>query len=34
MVSVWSATNHLVLGQRKVAEKSHEITAIPELLKI
>jgi predicted transposase YbfD/YdcC len=34
MVSVWSATNHLVLGQRKVAEKSNEITAIPELLKI
>jgi predicted transposase YbfD/YdcC len=24
----------LVLGQRKVAEKSNEITAIPELLKI
>lgn len=34
MVSVWSATNHLVLGQRKVAEKSNEITTIPELLKI
>jgi predicted transposase YbfD/YdcC len=34
MVSVWSATNHLVLGQRKVDEKSNEITAIPELLKL
>ena len=33
MVSVWSATNRLVLGQRKVNEKSNEITAIPELLK-
>jgi predicted transposase YbfD/YdcC len=34
MVSVWSASNRLVLGQRKVAEKSNEITAIPELLKL
>ncbi|MGH2413076.1 MAG: ISAs1 family transposase [Microcystaceae cyanobacterium] len=34
MVSVWSATNRLVLGQRKVAEKSNEITAMPELLKL
>ena len=34
MVSVWSATNRLVLGQRKVASKSNEITAIPELLKL
>jgi predicted transposase YbfD/YdcC len=34
MVSVWSATNHLVLDQRKVYEKSNEITAIPELLKL
>ncbi|MGL5833686.1 MAG: ISAs1 family transposase [Waterburya sp.] len=34
MVSAWSATNRLVLGQRKVAEKSNEITAIPELLKL
>jgi predicted transposase YbfD/YdcC len=34
MVSVWSATNRLVLGQRKVNEKSNEITAIPELLKL
>lgn len=34
MVSVWSASNRLVLGQRKVSEKSNEITAIPELLKL
>ena len=33
MVSAWAAENHLVLGQRKVDEKSNEITAIPELLK-
>ena len=34
MVSAWAESNHLVLGQRKVDEKSNEITAIPELLKI
>jgi len=34
MVSVWSEANQIVLGQCKVAEKSNEITAIPELLKI
>ena len=34
MVSVWSARNHLVLGQSKVDEKSNEITAIPKLLKL
>ena len=34
MVSAWATENELVLGQRKVAEKSNEITAIPELLKI
>jgi predicted transposase YbfD/YdcC len=34
MVSAWAAENELVLGQRKVDEKSNEITAIPELLKI
>jgi predicted transposase YbfD/YdcC len=33
MVSAWATANHLVLGQRKVAEKSNEITAIPELLR-
>ena len=34
MVSAWAVENELVLGQRKVDEKSNEITAIPELLKI
>jgi predicted transposase YbfD/YdcC len=34
MVSAWAEENELVLGQRKVAEKSNEITAIPELLKM
>lgn len=34
MVSAWAAENEMVLGQRKVDEKSNEITAIPELLKI
>ena len=34
MVSAWAAENELVLGQRKVGEKSNEITAIPELLKL
>lgn len=34
MVSAWAVENGLVLGQRKVDEKSNEITAIPELLKI
>jgi predicted transposase YbfD/YdcC len=34
MVSAWAEENELVLGQRKVAEKSNEITAIPELLRI
>jgi len=34
MVSAWAETNHLVLGQRKVSEKSNEITAIPELLRL
>lgn len=32
MVSAWATANHLVLGQRKVADKSNEITAIPVLL--
>jgi predicted transposase YbfD/YdcC len=31
-VSAWATANHLVLGQQKVAEKSNEITSIPELL--
>ena len=34
MVSAWAEENELVLGQRKVDEKSNEITAIPELLKV
>ena len=34
MVSAWAEANEIVLGQRKVDEKSNEITAIPELLKI
>jgi predicted transposase YbfD/YdcC len=34
MVSAWAEANELVLGQRKVDEKSNEITAIPELLKL
>jgi len=32
MVSAWASANRLVLGQRKVDDKSNEITAIPELL--
>ena len=34
MVSAWATGNHLVLGQRKVDEKSNEITAIPKLLEL
>ena len=34
MVSAWACDNNLVLGQVKTAEKSNEITAIPELLNI
>ena len=34
MVSAWASANRLVLGQRKVDDKSNEITAIPELLKL
>ena len=32
MVSAWASENRLVLGQRKVDDKSNEITAIPRLL--
>ncbi len=28
MVSAWATSNHLVLGQRKVDDKSNEITAL------
>lgn len=34
MVSAWSETNGVVLGQVKTDEKSNEITAIPELLEL
>ena len=34
MVSAWSTVNAVVLGQEKTAEKSNEITAIPELLDV
>jgi predicted transposase YbfD/YdcC len=34
MVSAWASQNRLVLGQVKVDDKSNEITAIPELLRL
>ena len=34
MVSAWASENQMVLGQVKVDEKSNEITAIPELLRL
>jgi predicted transposase YbfD/YdcC len=34
MVSAWANVNNIVLGQVKVDDKSNEITAIPELLKL
>lgn len=34
LVSAWSVENHLTLGQEAVDEKSNEITAIPELLRM
>ena len=34
IVSAWALENGLVLGQVKVDEKSNEITAIPELLRV
>jgi predicted transposase YbfD/YdcC len=33
LVSAWASANRLVLGQIKVADKSNEITAVPELLR-
>jgi predicted transposase YbfD/YdcC len=33
LVTAWATENGIVLGQEAVAEKSNEITAIPELLK-
>ena len=34
MVSAWATEARLVLGQKKVDDKSNEITAIPELIKV
>src|SRR4051794_5538467 len=34
LVHAWATANHLLLGQVAVDEKSNEITAIPELLKV
>jgi predicted transposase YbfD/YdcC len=34
IVSAWAESNSLVLGQLKVADKSNEITAVPELLRV
>jgi predicted transposase YbfD/YdcC len=34
MVSAWANANRLVFGQRKVDDKSNEITAIPQLLRM
>lgn len=34
IVSAWAGSNSLVLGQLKVAAKSNEITALPELLRV
>jgi len=33
IVSAWASQNRLVLGQLKVADKSNEITAVPQLLR-
>jgi hypothetical protein len=34
MVNAWCSRSNLILGQLKTAEKSNEITAVPELLNI
>ena len=34
VVSAWANSNNLVLGQLKVEDKSNEITAVPELLRV
>lgn len=34
LISAWASQNRLVLGQLKVDDKSNEITAIPELLRL
>ena len=34
MVSAWATKNRMMLAQVKTAEKSNEITAIPQVLKM
>jgi predicted transposase YbfD/YdcC len=34
MVSAWASENSMVLGQRKVDDRSNEITAVPQLLEM
>ncbi len=34
MINAWASKNRVILGQSKTDEKSNEITAIPELLKV
>lgn len=34
MISAWAASNNVVLGQLKTADKSNEVTAIPYLLRM
>lgn len=34
LVSAWAAENRLILGQQPVADGSHEIAAVPELLEV
>jgi predicted transposase YbfD/YdcC len=34
MVSAWATAQRLVLGQRKIEDKSNEISALPELLQV
>lgn len=34
MINAWACRNNIILGQFKTEEKSNEITAIPELLKV
>ena len=34
LVSAWAVENHLILGQEAVADGSHEIAALPELLRV
>jgi hypothetical protein len=34
IVTAWSSSHQLVLGQKKVNKKSNELTAIPELIEM